>query len=59
MSRKALSNHTHRDPARTAPDPNPIIIVPKQNADTIAERVRIREELHDERAITIKGRRRL
>lgn len=47
-------------PARrkAASDRAPIVIVPKQTSAVIAERNRIREEFHDSKATTIKGRRR-
>jgi len=37
--------------------PDPILVLPTQTASAIAERLRIREESNDARAVTIKVRR--
>jgi hypothetical protein len=42
---------------RKPPTPDPILAIPRQTSSAIAERIRIREELRDARAVTIKGRR--
>ena len=42
---------------RQPPSPDPILVLPRQTASSIADRVRIREEFHDARAVTIKVRR--
>jgi hypothetical protein len=52
-TRQLRSRAERREPSDTVP----IVVVPKQTHDTIAERERIREEIHDAKAIIVKGRR--
>ena len=55
MSRKGSPDDQARRAAQMASDRRPILVLPKQTIETIAERGRIREELHDARAVTVKG----
>ena len=56
MSTKPQADLPDRPRRAAQAEPATVLVVPRQTPATIAERVRIREELHDARAVTVKGK---